>query len=275
MTVTIVAKDPVVAALGAEWTALDELGAALTDDQWAAPSVLPGWSVKDVIAHVVSTERLLSGDPIPSTEEAVAGLPHVHNPVGVLNERWLTYYRKLPPVAVLNDLRTVTGARLALLEGLSQEQFNAETVTPVGPESYGRFMQIRDFDCWMHELDVRDSLGLPAPADPVAATPALTELINALPFLVGKRAGSPQGSRIRFVLTGIGAQKVDIEIPDRARIVAQFSEPWDTPHVTLTADTCEFARHLGGRASANRNGFTLDGDPDLGWKIITNLRFTM
>ncbi|AMT69648.1 maleylpyruvate isomerase family mycothiol-dependent enzyme [Mycobacteroides immunogenum] len=272
MTVTIVAKEPVVAALAAEWTALGELGDSLNDEQWAAPSVLPGWTVKDVVAHVVGTERLLSGDPLPSTDEAVAGLPHVHNPVGVLNERWLTYYRKLPPVAVMNDLHTVTSARLAVLEGLTQEQFNAETVTPVGPESYGRFMQIRDFDCWMHELDVRDSLGLPSPTDPVAAAPALNELVNALPFLIGKRAGAPQGSRIRFVLTGIGAQKVDIEIPDRARIVAALS---DAPHVTLTADTCEFARHLGGRASANRNGFSLSGDPDLGWKIVANLRFTM
>ncbi|ETZ87812.1 hypothetical protein L829_1362 [Mycobacteroides abscessus MAB_030201_1075] len=169
MTVTIVAKEPVVSALAAEWSALDELGASLTDDQWATPSVLPGWTVKDVVAHVVGTERLLSGDPIPSTDEAVTDLPHVRNPVGVLNERWLTYYRKLPPAAVMNDLRTVTSARLAVLEGLSQEQFNAETATPVGPESYGRFMQIRDFDCWMHELDVRDSLGLPAPTDPVTA----------------------------------------------------------------------------------------------------------
>lgn len=272
MTVTIVAKEPVVSALAAEWSALDELGASLTDDQWATPSVLPGWTVKDVVAHVAGTERLLSGDPIPSTDEAVTDLPHVRNPVGVLNERWLTYYRKLPPAAVMNDLRTVTSARLAVLEGLSQEQFNAETATPVGPESYGRFMQIRDFDCWMHELDVRDSLGLPAPTDPVTAAPALTELINALPFLIGKRAGAPQGSRIRFVLNGVGAQTVNIEIPDRARIVAALSE---APQVTLTADTCEFARHLGGRASANRNGFTLDGDPDLGWKIVTNLRFTM
>jgi hypothetical protein len=93
-----------------------------------------------------------------------------------------------------------------------------------------------------------------------------------LPVLVGKRAGAPQGSRIRFVLTGIGAQNIDIEIPDRARIVSTLS---GAPHVTLTADTCEFARHLGGRASASRDGFALDGDPDLGWHIIANLRFTM
>lgn len=73
-------------------------------------------------------------------------------------------------------------------------------------------------------MDVRDSLGLPAPTDPVTAAPALTELINALPFLVGKRAGAPQGSRIRFVLNGIGAQTVNIEIPDRARIVAALSD---------------------------------------------------
>lgn len=272
MAITIISKEPIVAALVAEWAALDALGSSLSDEQWSMASVLPGWTIKDVIAHVVGTERLLSGDPIPGTDEVVKDLPHVHNPVGILNERWLTYYRKLPPVAVMNDLRTVTAARAAVLHGMSQAQFDGQTQTPVGPESYGRFMRIRNFDCWMHELDVRDSLGLPAPDDLDTAAPALVELVNALPMLVGKRADAPQGSRIRFVLSGIGAQTVDIEVTDRARIVATLS---GAPDVTLTADTCEFARHLGGRASAGRDGFAIDGDADLGGRIVDNLRFTM
>lgn len=269
---TIVVKDQVVSALATEWAQLDQLASSLTDDQWAAPSVLPGWTVKDVFAHIIGTERLLSGDPIPSSDEAVAGAPHVLNPVGIVNERWLTYYRKLPPVAVLNDFRSVTSARLSTLDAMTEEEFNAETVTPVGLESYGRFMRIRVFDSWMHELDIRDSLGLPAPTDPAPVQVALTEMTGALPILVGKRAGAPQGSRIRFTLGGLEAQHIDMEVPDRAQIVAALSAP---PTVTLTADTCEFARHLGGRASADRGRVGIDGDVDLGHRVVANLRFTI
>ena len=31
--------------------------------------------------------------------------------------------------------------------------------TPAGKDTYGRFMQIRVFDCWLHEQDIRDALG--------------------------------------------------------------------------------------------------------------------
>ena len=40
-------------------------------------------------------------------------------------------------------------------------QWNELTATPAGPDSYGRFMRVRDFDCWMHQHDIRDAVGPP------------------------------------------------------------------------------------------------------------------
>ena len=45
---------------------------------------------------------------------------------------------------------------------MSDEEWNAVTMTPTGPDSYGRFMRIRVFDCWMHEEDIRDGVAAAA-----------------------------------------------------------------------------------------------------------------
>ncbi len=55
MPTTILPIDTVVAALTDEWTVLDELVTSLTDEQWHTTSVLPGWTVADIIAHVIGT----------------------------------------------------------------------------------------------------------------------------------------------------------------------------------------------------------------------------
>ena len=41
--------------------------------------------------------------------------------------------------------------------------WDEQTLTPVGPGTYGLFMEIRVFDCWVHEQDVRRAVGRPGP----------------------------------------------------------------------------------------------------------------
>ena len=43
---------------------------------------------------------------------------------------------------------------------MSPEAWDAVGFTPAGQDTYGRFMRIRVFDQWMHELDIRDAIGL-------------------------------------------------------------------------------------------------------------------
>ena len=69
-------------------------------------------------------------------------------------------------------------------------------LTPVGPESYGRFMRVRLFDCWMHEQDIRDGLGLPS-SDAELSGPAprlsLDEIAATMGYVVGKLGKAPEG----------------------------------------------------------------------------------
>ena len=58
------------------WTSLDELRAGLAAEQWATPSLCPGWTVRDVASHIASVEHMMSGEPPGSmTERAPSSGP--------------------------------------------------------------------------------------------------------------------------------------------------------------------------------------------------------
>jgi uncharacterized protein (TIGR03084 family) len=50
----------IVADLAAEQERLEALLGDLTDEQWAAPSAAPGWSVTDVVIHLAQTEEAVT-----------------------------------------------------------------------------------------------------------------------------------------------------------------------------------------------------------------------
>ncbi len=55
----------VVRQLADEWAAIAALGAELNEDDWNAPSDLPGWTAKDCLSHMVGSELMLLGEPAP------------------------------------------------------------------------------------------------------------------------------------------------------------------------------------------------------------------
>ena len=82
----------------------------------------------------------------------------MRNDIGVMNECWVRHLSGESGGGVLERFRAMTEDRRKVLTGMSDEEWNAVTLTPVGPESYGRFMRVRVFDCWMHEQDIREAL---------------------------------------------------------------------------------------------------------------------
>ncbi|PYE19368.1 uncharacterized protein (TIGR03083 family) [Williamsia limnetica] len=272
MTRTIVPKEPAIAALASVWGSIRALAGELTAEQWDGPSILPGWSVGDVVAHVMTTELLLLGDPVPETDVDVESFEHVHNEIGAMNERWLEHYRARGRVAVLADFDDTTSRRIKALQAMTQDDFDADSFTPAGPDTYGRFMRIRVFDSWMHELDLRDTLGLAPPADAASAALAFDEIYRALPFLVGKKAGAPKGSRVRIVVTGLVESTVNVAVDGRASIVSDFDVE---PTVTVTVNYADFARLTAGRATADPTVAVVAGDRALGEDVLGNLTFAM
>ncbi|ORM30166.1 maleylpyruvate isomerase family mycothiol-dependent enzyme [Williamsia sp. 1135] len=272
MSRTVIPKEPAVAALTSVWGSIEAIAAELTAEQWDSPSILPGWSVGDVVAHVMTTELLLLGDPVPSTDTEVESFAHVHNEIGAMNERWLEHYRARGREAVLAAFTDATSRRVEALQAMSQDDFDADSFTPAGPDTYGRFMRIRVFDSWVHELDLRDTLGLAPPTDAASAALAFDEMFCALPFLVGKRAGAPEGSRVRIVVTGLVEKTVNVAVDGRAAVVSDFD---DEPSVTVTINYADFARLTAGRATADPAVAVVSGDRALGNDVLGNLAFAM
>ena len=274
MGTTILPIGEVTGALIAQWGALGELARALDDDAWSAPSVLPGWTNADIVAHIVGTESMLEGRDVEATR-TVSALDHVRNPIGEFNEKWVDHYRPKPRAEVVAALDEIVGVRTAALKAMSQADFDAEAMTPAGPETYARFMRIRIFDCWVHEIDLRDGTDRSAVADPAPASFALDELAASLPFVVGKRADAPKGSTVLFDITGLSPRTVRIAVGDRAGIVDEFDGGDDAADVRIRLDATNLARFAGGRRDADPSAVELDGDQALGQAILSRMNYVI
>lgn len=269
-------KDRTVAALGEVWSSLGDLLGDLTDEQWLLASPLPGWSVQDNVSHIVGTEAMLAGEPGPSIEIDRDVNEHVRNDIGAFNEQWVESLRVVPPNEVLSRFRELTGARLAALEQMSEDEWNAESFTPAGKDTYGRFMQIRVFDCWLHEQDIRDAVGRPGHTTGLAVEVVLDEMATALGFVVGKKAGAVSGQSVTFALTDGGAvvRRMHVDVAERAAVMPALSEP---PTVTLTMPIGVMTRRCAGRVGPDDllDQVVIDGDLELAAKILANQSYTI
>jgi uncharacterized protein (TIGR03083 family) len=270
---TLVDKKRTVDLLAAEFDALEQLCSSSADSDWEAPSPLPGWSVRDVMSHVVGTEAMLLGEEVPAVD--VAPSDHVRNPVAEVNERWVESMRALTPSEMRSRLHSVTSQRVEALEAMTQDDFDAPSWTPVGgDETYGRFMRIRHFDCTMHEHDVRAAIGAPARLEPDALQSCLDEVETGLGYIVGRRAGLPDGSRVRIDLSGPVPATYFVLVDGRAAVVPSFE---GEPTVGLELPAELYLRLTGGRAdaAARMTEVRRNGDPELAEQLATHLAFTI
>jgi uncharacterized protein (TIGR03083 family) len=267
-------RDSLVAQLDETWDSIDAVLGGLTDDQWRLPTSCPGWTVADQVAHLIGTESSLAGRPTPP----LAGEPgpHVRNDIGRFNEAWIVEFRRRSPAEVLAAWREITALRRSQLEAASDDDFAADSWTPVGPGTYGRFMEIRVFDTWVHEQDIREAVGRPGHQHGAAVDRSFAEITGALGYVVGKRAGAPDGSRITFQLQGPAARVLHVAVGGRARVVSELEGP---PDVTLTMPALTFARLACGRVDPDTvladGSVAIAGDVGLGRRVATNLAFTI
>ena len=139
---------------------------------------------------------------------------------------------------LLDKFRTTTAERRDALTAMGDAQWNELTATPAGPDSYGRFMRVRIFDCWMHEHDIRDALRQPevdAVFDGADARLALDEIAASMGFVVGKLGKAPDGSRVRLELTGPLQRTINVAVEGRGRVVDDFGGADPTATIRSTA----------------------------------------
>lgn len=263
----------IVDKLEAVWTSIDELCSALTEEEWKRPTDCPGWSVQDNLSHICGTESMLLGRPAP--EHTPANTDHVLNEIGHANEVQVDYRREWPAEKVLEEFREITSQRLEQLRSWGPEDFEKESWTPVGPGTVRDFLQIRIFDCWVHEQDMRRAVGKPGDMDGSVAEHAFERIASAMPYVVGKKAAVPNGKKVLFDITGPAGGKVGIDVEGgRARRLDAI--PGDV-HVSLKMDLGTFNALGCGRwspeAALDQGKVEIGGDEELGRQIVSEMRF--
>ncbi len=255
-----------VEALDACWTSLDQLMSGCSDDDWAVPSLCPEWDVRGVIIHLAAVETMLAGRPADSMAESL--------PFEVVGEAMKEMAEMSGP-EVADRFRSVIATRRAELAAMTAADFDAVCMTPVGPGTYGRFMDVRTFDHWVHEQDIRVPLGRPGHESGLAAEMSIDEIEMSLGYIVGKRIGLPDGRAITFELTGPVERTMHVAVVGRAKPVAELA----SPDVVVTADSLAFARLACGRVDPqveiDAGTITWTGDDEWGEAAARNLRFTM
>jgi uncharacterized protein (TIGR03083 family) len=265
------------AQLAEVWDAMAALGQSLSDAEWSLPTPCPGWPVSALYAHVIGTESMLLQRPNPTVDSGTRD--HVRNDIGGFNETWVASLEPLTRPEVLERFAEVTTARKEALVGMAEDDFAKPSWTPIGQADYRRFMQIRVFDCWVHEQDVRDATRRPGHEEGPAAEQSLDEIFRAIGFLVGKKAAAPPGSTVTITLTGPVRRTVHVaSVEGRAKAVAGVEgEP--TAGITLTSTA--FTRLACGRVepwavvAGDLGGVEMTGDHELAGRLVHNLAFTI
>jgi len=271
--VTTGIEEPVISILAEEWAAIDVLGQGLAEAEWDLPSECPGWSVRDVVSHLIGIERALLGDAAPPP---LADLPeHVENEIGARNEAWVEPRRSLPGPVVLAEFRDVTARRLVQLSAAPEARFDEIVPSPVGNVAYREFMNVRVMDCWVHEQDIRVATGRPGHDSGPAAQLSLDRLCSAMPFVVGKQAGAPEGASVRFELRGSFPRRIDVVVHrGRAQTVPALD---GRPDALLDMDMEVFWRlacgRVDGEAARIAGIVELGGDRELAGRVLQSMAF--
>jgi uncharacterized protein (TIGR03083 family) len=143
---------------------LESLLADLGDDDWRAPSRCDGWSVQDVVAHLVGVNAFweasvsagLAGTP---TRVLASFDPAAHPPLMVEPMRALTFREVFDQFVASND------GFLAGLDALDDRGWSTPAESPIGHVSIRLLAQHALWDSWVHERDIAVPLGLTSAGD--------------------------------------------------------------------------------------------------------------
>jgi uncharacterized protein (TIGR03083 family) len=259
--------------LAPERAALLGMLEALDQARWAAPTVCPGWSVKDVVAHLLGDDLgLLSrrrdrftppGAPggQPGWRELVAWLDRE-------NQAWVEAARRLSP-RLLRELLAVTGeATSRHLAGLDPFALEAR-VSWAGPGPHPNWLDVaREYTGrWTHQQQVRDAVGVPGLREPEFLGPVLATFVHALPAAF-TGAPAPAGATVEVTIPGpAGGRWTLLRAPAGWRLAAGPA-PDPVAHVVLDAETAWRRWTKGIGRDAALAAAELSGDRALGVRLL-------
>lgn len=238
----------------------------LDDATWQMETRCPGWTVSDVVAHIIDLDSFFLADSRVDHTPDWNSLPHVTRDSQRFTEVGVDARRGRSPQDLLAELREVVERRHVQLLDTDMQ---STVQWFIGEITVERLMRMRTFDIWMHEQDIRETVHLPGGMDTVGAQVAWERVHETLPFIWGKKVGAP--GTLELVVTGPGPSgRSLISVQDgRASYVAEGA-----PDVRIEIPWTDLAARAGGRKPIEDTHATMTGDVETGRRFLEEVTFT-
>ncbi|OKK10138.1 maleylpyruvate isomerase family mycothiol-dependent enzyme [Streptomyces sp. CB02400] len=260
------------------WThsieAISELVQPLPEADWNRRTPCPGWSVRDVVSHVIGLDSEMYGDPRP-IHTLPRDLFHVTNDHQRYMEMQVDVRRHHTSPEMTSELELMIIRRNRQLRNENREP--GTTVRgPLGTElTLEESMRRHAFAVWAHEQDLRTALGRPGNLDSPGAYIARDVLLAELPRVVAELAQAPRSSAVVLDVHGPVEFLRTIRVDIQGRGTLETA-PALGPAAALTLDWETYVRLACGRVTAEAvtDRVKTEGDLDLAAAILRHFAVT-
>ncbi|OZM70976.1 hypothetical protein CFN78_22770 [Amycolatopsis antarctica] len=248
----------------AEQRALLDLLGSLTAAQWSAPTACTGWTVHDLVTHLLGVQlstlsRHRDGHR-PDSPAAGETLPAF---IDRINAEWVGAVRRVSP-RVLATLLADTSREVGDYWRSVRPHAEGEPVTWAGREPAPRWLDAaREYtEYWVHQQQIRAATGARPLDEPSLRDPVVDTFMRALPVAL-EGIGAPEGTMAGYRITGLDREWTVV----REDAGWRFAEHGDA--VGLAAVVCTDPDTFWRLATRNatvdslRDKVDVEGDPDL------------
>lgn len=178
----------------------------LSPRQWNNDTLCKKWTIKDIAAHLLdgALRRLSAGrDAYPAGAPDIRSYKELLSYLNDLNSDWVKAYRRVSPLILTEQLRSVQEQLYEYLKSLDPDGIALFPVSWAGEKiSSNRFDIAREYtERWLHQQQIRQAAGAESILERELYHPFLQTCMQALAFHYQGIRGSP-GTLIQVEIVG-------------------------------------------------------------------------
>jgi uncharacterized protein (TIGR03083 family) len=240
----------IIDALTHTWRSIRWVLSDLPAEAWDQQSILPGWDIHAIVAHLVGFEHQWFLGKKPYADPINPWPSHVTNDLAADNERWVFDWSETHSSELLEAFDEMVEARTKqlLAARFYPQGFDTPVLTFRGDERMRDALRTRLFDIALHEQDLRWSLGRPGNLDGPGVGYVRSQMISALGYVAGKSASLPDGTVVAVTIYGSHQQTIAVAVQNGRGMLVPLAQNRAACAVTMHDEV--FLQVTTGRRSA-------------------------